>query len=59
MNKQEFLDFVELNKHRVISYEGEEALEAVTQYGLALQYVHNQTPEICLAAVKQYGLALQ
>jgi len=30
-----------------------EALAAVNQNGYALQYVHNQTPEICLAAVGQ------
>ena len=27
--------------------------------GLVLQFVENQTPEICLEAVKQNGLALQ
>ena len=37
---------------------GKEALEAVKQDGYALQFVNEQTPEICLEAVKQYGYAL-
>ena len=37
----------------------EYCLGAVKQYGLALEYVKEQTPEICLEAVKQYGLALK
>jgi hypothetical protein len=31
----------------------------IKDYGLALKYVKNQTPEICLAAVKNSGHALQ
>jgi hypothetical protein len=31
----------------------------VKQNGLALEYVKEQTPEICLEAVKQDGYALQ
>ena len=38
---------------------GKEALAAVKQNGYALQYVSEQTEEICLAAVKQDGYALQ
>ena len=34
-------------------------LQAVKQYGLALEYVKEQTPEICLEAVKQNGYALR
>ena len=34
-------------------------LEAVKQNGFALQYVKEQTPEICLEAVKEDGYALQ
>ena len=34
-------------------------MAAVKQNGDALQYVHNQTPEICEAAVKENGYALQ
>jgi len=34
-------------------------LEAVKQDGAILQYIHNQTKEICLEAVKQEGYALQ
>lgn len=37
---------------------GREALEAVKLDGLALQYVKEQTEEICLAAVRQDGYAL-
>ena len=37
----------------------EKDLEAVKQNGFALEYVLNQTPEICLVAVKQYGFALE
>ena len=38
---------------------GEKALEAVKQNGYILQYVNEQTEEICLEAVKQDGYALQ
>ena len=38
---------------------GKEALEAVKKNGYALQYVINQTPEICLEAVKKNGDALR
>jgi len=38
---------------------GKEALEAVKENGYALQYVINQTPEICLEAVKEDGNALR
>lgn len=38
---------------------GAEALKAVKQYWYALQYVHNQTPEICLEAVKRDWDALR
>ena len=34
-------------------------LEAVKQYGLALEYVKEQTHEICLEAVKQKGRAFR
>ena len=37
----------------------EEALKMVRRDGMALQYVREQTSEICLVAVKQDGLALQ
>ena len=36
-----------------------ESLEAAKEDGYALQYVQNQTEEICLEAVRQYGDALQ
>ena len=35
------------------------ALEAVKRNGFALQFVMDQTEEICLEAVKQNGLALK
>jgi G:T-mismatch repair DNA endonuclease (very short patch repair protein) len=34
-------------------------LAAVKQYGRALQFIQEQTPELCLAAVQQNGYALQ
>jgi hypothetical protein len=37
----------------------EKDLAAVKQNCCALQYVKQQTDEICLAAVKQYGCALK
>ena len=39
--------------------QGKEAMEAVKQDGLALQYVKEQTEAICIEAVKQNGYALQ
>ncbi len=48
-----------LGRGEIISYTEKEALEAVRKDGLALQYVHNQTSEICLAAVKKDGYALK
>ena len=38
---------------------GKEALKAVEENGYALQYVQDQTEEICLKAMEQNGLALQ
>ena len=34
-------------------------LEMVKRNGMALRFVKDQTPEICLAAVKDYGLVLE
>lgn len=34
-------------------------LEAVKQNGRALEYVREQTPELCMEAVKQNGRALR
>ena len=34
-------------------------LEMVKRNGMALRFVKDQTPEICLAAVNEYGNALQ
>ena len=49
----------QLGNGKIITYSGEEALYQVKKYGIALQYVHNQTPKICLEAVKQDGFALR
>lgn len=38
---------------------GKEALKMVGKDGYALQYVKEQTSEICLEAVRQDGLALE
>ena len=34
-------------------------MAAVTQNGMALEYVEEQTPEICMAAVTQNGRAIK
>ena len=49
----------ELGRGEIISYEGDEALKRVKQDNHALEYIHKQTPAICLAAVKQNGYALR
>lgn len=36
-----------------------EAMKAVKEDNLALAYIHEQTPEICLAAVREDGFALR
>jgi hypothetical protein len=41
------------------SLSGHLAIKAVSQDGSALQYVNEQTPEICKKAVSQNGCALQ
>jgi hypothetical protein len=59
MKLKDFLKEVKGTEKDIINYEGDEALEAVKEDGYALQYVKEQTPEICLAAVKQNGYVLQ
>ena len=59
MTKITLQQIKDLGKGEIISYSGDEALEAVKQNGYALQYVKEQTEEICLEAVKQDGYALQ
>ena len=56
-NKKESADYMELIKRKKFmigfDYENEkECLAAVKQRGFALEYVKEQTPEICLAAMK-------
>ena len=59
MRLQEFLNQVGGKESDIINYSGAEALEAFKQDGSVLQYVKEQTPEICLEAVKQSGYALR
>ena len=49
----------EIWRWEIITYRWEEALEAVKQDWYALQYVKEQTPEMCLEAVKQNWDALR
>jgi len=53
MNLQEFLKIVWWKEEDIIEYKWEEALEVIKQNWDALQYVKEQTPEICLEAVKK------
>ena len=41
------------------NFSGKEALKAVKKNGYALQYVKDQTEEVCLAAVEECENALQ
>jgi len=50
-------EYDELNEKKNLS--GKAALEAVKQNGNALQFVAEQTEEICLEAVKQEGYVLR
>ena len=59
MTLQEFLKAVGGKESDIISYSGQKAMAAVKQNGYSLQYVKEQTPEICMAAVKQNGDSLQ
>jgi hypothetical protein len=59
MTLEQFLKQVNWEENTMINYEWEEALMAVKQNWSVLQYVRNQTEEICLEAVKQDWYALQ
>ena len=59
MNLKEFLEKIGGKESDIINYSGVKALEAVKQDWGALQFVREQTPEICLEAVKQDWYALQ
>ena len=60
MNLQEFLKEVGGKESQIISYTSvEESLEAVKRNGDALQYVKEQTEQVCLEAVKEEGDALK
>ena len=56
---KQFLEEVGGKEEDIIEYRGAKALEAVKQNGYALQYVREQTPEMCIEAVKQNGDALR
>ena len=59
MNLAGFLEIINRKENEIFEYVGSEALEAVKQYGCSLQYVREQTFEICLEAVKQDGCSLR
>ena len=59
MKLSEFLKKFNLKADGIISYSGDEAIKAVEQDGYALQYVKEQTPDICIKAVEQNGNALR
>lgn len=58
MTLNEFLKEVNAQESDIISYTEEETIRKVKQNGYALQYVREQTPEICMAAVKENKVAL-
>ena len=59
MTLEEFLGKVNGKESNIIEYNNSDSLEAVKQDGDSLQYVKEQTSEICLEAVKQDGYSLQ
>ena len=56
---QSVADFIEEIKDSSLNDSNKKDLEAVKKNGWFLEYVKNQTPEICMAAVKQNGEALE
>ena len=59
MKLDAFLKLVGGDEERITVLTGKEALEAVEQYGDALQFVKEQSEAVCLEAVKQNGNALK
>ena len=60
MKLSEFLKEVGCQETNISRFDTEKgAMSSVKQSGYALQYVKEQTPEICLAAVTQTGFALK
>ena len=59
MNLKQFLKEVKGKESDIVNIPANEALEAVKQDGYALQYVKDQTKDICLEAVKRNSNALQ
>ena len=56
---EELKELLELKTKYYKYFSFEESLAAVKKDGWALQFVKEQTEEICLAAVEQYGWALK
>ena len=59
MKLGEFLKKVGGKVESIVTYSGKDALKAVESNGYALQYVKEQTPEVCLKAVEKNGDALR
>ena len=59
MNLEQFLKEVKGKESDIVNIPSNEALEAVKKNGYALQYVKDQTKDICLEAVKRNGYALR
>ena len=59
MTKQEFLAKFGITVSATLTLTGKAALKAVESDGYALQYVKDQTPDVCLKAVESDGYALR
>jgi hypothetical protein len=62
MKLKEFLELFDAEEDEILDTEEVDIgdpLEKVKKNGLALDYVKEQTPEICIAAVEQNGNAIQ
>ena len=59
MKLSEFLNRLNAKEEDITTYSGADALKAVERNGYALQYVKDQTPDICLKAVEVDGDALR
>jgi len=55
----DFIEEIKGSQDRVLNNINKKDLEAVKKNGWFLEYVKNQTPELCMEAVKQNGLALK
>ena len=59
MKLTEFLTLTNSKQENIITWDTDTSLVNVKQNGFLLQYVKEQTPEICMEAVKQNGGSLQ